>query len=124
MVRTISNIETPEQKLVTCLLFGESRLLQRLNHPSYASLNNRIYLRSELRPLTPEEVAQYVKFRLMTAGRFEDLFAPTALHTLHELCGGICRNVNKLAMLSLIEAADARAALVDEALVRYAARRM
>jgi general secretion pathway protein A len=124
MVRTISNIETPQQKLVTCLLFGESRLLQRLAHPSYASLNNRIYLRSELRPLTTAEVGQYIKYRVMTAGRLTELFTETALAAVHELSGGICRNVNKLAMLSLIEAADARAVVVDETIVRSAARRM
>ncbi len=124
MVRTISNIETPQQKLVTCLLFGESRLLQRLDHPSYASLNNRIYLRSELRPLTPGEVAQYIKYRMMTAGRLTELFTEPALAAMHEFSGGICRNVNKLAMLSLIEAADVRAVMVDETLVRTAARRM
>jgi len=124
MVRTISNIETPEQKLVTCLLFAESRLAQRLGHPSYASLNNRIYLRSELRPLAPAELAQYVKYRLLTAGRLDELFTESALGALHELSGGICRNVNKLAMLSLIEAADVRSVFVDEALVRSAARRM
>jgi type II secretory pathway predicted ATPase ExeA len=124
MVRTISNIETPQQKLVTCLLFGESRLLQRLEHPSYASLNNRIYLRSELRPLSVEEVTQYIKFRLMTAGRLADLFTGSGLAALHEVSGGICRNVNKLAMLSLIEAADSRSASVDETIVRSAARRM
>jgi general secretion pathway protein A len=124
VVRTISNIETPQQKLVTCLLFGESRLLHRLVHPTYASLNNRIYLRSELRPLTLEEVAQYVKFRLMTAGRLLELFTGPALALLHELTGGICRNVNKLAMLSLIEAADHRFAMVDDTIVRSAARRM
>jgi general secretion pathway protein A len=124
MVRTISNIETPQQKLVTCLLFGESRLLQRLAHASYASLNNRIYLRSDLRPLTAAEVGQYIKYRVMTAGRLTELFTETALAAVHELSEGVCRNVNKLAMLSLIEAADARATVVDETLVRSAARRM
>jgi type II secretory pathway predicted ATPase ExeA len=124
IVRTISNIETPTEKLVTCLLFGESRLLQRLDHPSYASLNNRIYLRSELRPLTLAEVAQYIKFRLMTAGRFDELFSESALAAIHEFSGGICRNINKLAMLTLIAAADHRATVVDDALVRSAARRM
>jgi general secretion pathway protein A len=124
MVRTISNIETPQEKLVTCLMFGESRLLQRLDHPSYASLRNRIYLRSELQPLNAPEVVQYVKFRLMTAGRLDDLFTELALHALHELSGGICRNINKLSMLCLIEASDQRALIIDETLVRTAARRM
>ena len=124
IIRTISNIETPQEKLVTCLLFGESRLADRLAHSSYASLANRIYMRSELRPLTAGEVGQYVKFRLMTAGRLDELFSESALAALHECSGGICRSVNKLAMLSLIEASDRRSALVDEALVRAAARRM
>jgi type II secretory pathway predicted ATPase ExeA len=124
IVRTISNIETPQEKLVTCLLFGESRLAERLTHPSYASLTNRIYLRSELRPLALAEVAQYIKFRLMTAGRFDELFSEPAVAAIHELSRGICRSVNKLAMLSLIEAADRRAGIVDETLVRLAARWM
>lgn len=124
IIRTISNIETPQEKLVTCLLFGESRLAHRLEHSSYASLSNRIYMRSELHPLTPGEVAQYVKFRLMTAGRLDELFTESALAALHECSGGICRSVNKLAMLSLIAAADRRSTLVDEPLVRAAAQRM
>ena len=124
IIRTISNIETPQEKLVTCLLFGETRLADRLEHSSYASLSNRIYMRSELLPLTAGEVAQYVKFRLMTAGRLDDIFTESALAALHECSGGICRSVNKLAMLSLIEAADRRSALVDEPLVRAAAKRM
>ena len=124
IIRTISNIETPQEKLVTCLLFGESRLAQRLEHTSYASLSNRIYMRSELRPLTPGEVTQYVKFRLMTAGRLDELFTEPALAALHECSEGICRSVNKLAMLTLIEASDRRIAIVDDTIVRIAAKRM
>ncbi|MEQ1852713.1 MAG: AAA family ATPase [Chthoniobacteraceae bacterium] len=124
VIRTISNIETPQEKLTTCLLFGESRLAHRLEHASYASLSNRIYLRSELSPLSPEEVAQYVKFRLMTAGRLNELFTDAALKAIHEHAGGICRSVNKLAMLSLIEGADRHSAIIDETMVLAATRRM
>jgi general secretion pathway protein A len=124
IVRTISNIETPQEKLTTCLLFGESRLATRLEHTSYASLSNRIYLRSELRPLTAVEVAQYIKFRLMTAGRLNELFTDAALVAIHEHSGGICRSVNKLGMLSLIEGADRRSTIIDDAMVHTAAKRM
>ena len=124
IVRTISNIEIPQQKLVTCLLFGEARLDQRLTHPSYESLRNRIYLRNSLRPLTAAEAAQYVKYRLMTAGRLTDLFSECGLKALHEHSGGICRSLNKLAMLSLIESADRQSATIDETAVTRAARRM
>ena len=124
IIRTISNIETPQEKLVTCLLFAESRLAQRLEHTSYASLSNRIYLRSELQPLTEEEVVQYMRFRLMTAGRLKELFTEPALKAIHEHSGGICRTVNKLAMLCLIEGADQRSKQIDEPIVLTAAKRM
>lgn len=124
VIRTLSNIETPRQKLVTCLLFGEARFIQRLQHPSFDALRNRIYLRCNLEALTPAEVAQYVQFRLMTAGRLQDLFTPGALALIGEHSKGVCRNVNKLAMLTLLEGADARLAIIDEAAVAAAAKRM
>jgi general secretion pathway protein A len=124
IVRTLSNIEIPQQKLTTCLLFGESRLEQRLDHPSYDSLRNRIYMRTRLTPLTPTEAAQYVKYRLMTAGRLTDLFTDAALEALHAHSEGICRSLNKLAMLALIEGTDRQCPVIDESIVVSAARRM
>jgi general secretion pathway protein A len=124
IVRTISNIETPQLKLTTCLLFGESRLSERLDHPSYESLRNRIYMRSRLQALTAAEVAQYARYRLMTAGRLEEVFTEGALAALHAHSAGICRSLNKLAMLSMIEGATRRSAMIDEEIVNAAAERM
>ena len=124
IIRTISNIEIPQQKLVTCLLFGETRLDARLTHSSYDSLRNRIYLRSQLRALTVDEATQYLKYRLMTAGRLTDLFTESGFQALHEHSRGICRSLNKLAMLTLIESADRQVASIDGPLVTRAARRM
>ena len=124
IVRTISNIEVPQQKLSTCLLFGESRLAERLNHASFESLRNRIYMRSALSPLTEPEAAQYVKYRLMTAGRLTDLFTEAALAALHAHSGGICRTMNKLAMISMIEGAVSHSAAIDAPLIEAAAHRM
>jgi general secretion pathway protein A len=117
VVRTISNIETPEKKLSTCVLFGESRLAQRLNHPSYDSLRNRIYLRNALPELSLEDAAQFIKYRLMTAGRLAELFTQAALEALHRGSGGIARSLNKLAMLSLVEGGLMRRPMIDETIV-------
>ncbi len=124
LIRTISNIETPEEKLVTCLLFGEERLARRLEHPTYESLRNRIYLRSTLNPMSAEDAAQYVKYRLMVAGRLADLFTEDALASLHRHSRGICRSSNKLCMLSLIEGAARRQQQIDESFIDAAAARM
>jgi general secretion pathway protein A len=117
IVRTISNIETPEKKLSTCLLFGENRLAQRLMHSSYDSLRNRIYLRSELPALSASDSAQLIKYRLMTAGRLADLFTPSAMEALYRGSNGIARSLNKLAMMSLIEGGLMRRPVIDETVV-------
>lgn len=124
MVRTISNLEVPERKLVSILLFGEDRFLKRLEHPSYESLRNRMYLRSELRPMDLNDTTQYIKFRLLIAGRMDDLFAETAFAVVHELSGGVCRRVNKLCTLALIEGFLRRQATLDAAVVRACADRL
>ncbi len=124
VVRTISNIEIPQRKLVTCLLFGESRLATRLQHPSYESLRNRIYVRSTLAPLTQVDVGQYVKYRLIVAGRMTELFTQPAIWALHTHSGGICRSLNKLCLLSLVEGATRHQAVIDETVVAVSAARM
>ncbi len=124
VVRTISNIEIPQRKLVTCLLFGEARLAQRLQHPSFESLRNRIYIRSKLAPLTQVDAGQYVKYRLMVAGRMTELFSPAAIWALHAHSGGICRSLNKLCLLSLVEGATRSTPLIEEPIVAAVAARM
>lgn len=115
IVRTISNIEIPECKLTTCLLVGEKRFANRLEHPSYESLRNRMYLRGELRPMSLEDCTQYVKFRLMIAGRMSDLFDNQALAAMHSHSGGVCRNLNKICMLTLLAGAIEGKQTIDEA---------
>jgi len=124
IVRTISNIEIPACKLVTCLLFGEERLNSRLDHPSYESLRNRIYMRGSLPPLNVEDTAQYVKYRLMIANRLAEIYTPQALAAIHRRSAGICRSINKLCMLSLIEGASRQQTLIDESLIISCAARM
>jgi general secretion pathway protein A len=124
IVRTISNIEVPSRKLVTCLLFGESRLSTRLDHPSFESLRNRIYLRGKLAPLNASDTAQYLKYRLMVAGHLHDLYTPAAMSAIHTHSGGICRTINKLGLLSLIEGAAQHSTSIGEEVIAVCAARM
>lgn len=123
IVRTLSNIEIPERKLVTCLLIGESRLATRLDRTGYESLRNRIYLRATLEPLSPAETEQYIKYRLIVAGHYSDLFTPQALMALHVHSKGIPRTINKLALLSLAHGAAHQLAAIDAGIVEAQARR-
>lgn len=101
ILRTLSNLESPRQKLCTCLLFAEERFLRRLAHPAHSSLATRIYHRISLRPLSEPETAQYLNFRLLVAGGRPALFDDGALAAIYAASGGICREVNRLAYLAL-----------------------
>ena len=101
VLRTLSNLESPQQKLCTCLLFAEERFLRRLQHPVHSSLATRIYHRISLRPLSEQETAQYLNFRLLVAGGRPELFDDEARGAIYAAAGGICREVNRLAYLAL-----------------------
>lgn len=122
LIRTISNIEIPERKLSTCILFGEQRFLKRLENPSYESLRNRMYLRSELKPLELRDTDQYIKFRLLVAGREETLFDATAVAAIQAVAGGVCRRINRICMLALIQAFTEGKAVVDEEIIATCAQ--
>ena len=85
------------------------------------SLRTRIYLRSELRPLDGSSLVQYVKFRLLMAGRREELFDASALAALQAHSGGVCRRLNKLGLLSLLAGFRQRAPRIGEEIVNACA---
>ena len=67
-LRTLSNIEIAEKKLLTCILLSEPRLLKRLRHPNYEAIRGRIYMETSLEKLSKEDTSEYVKLRLLQAG--------------------------------------------------------
>lgn len=117
ILRTLSNIEVPEQKLVTILLFGEQTFLKRLSHPTYRSIFSRMFARTELRPLRCDEMVQYVKFRLLVAGGDPNLFSADSVAPLFERSHGIPREINRICHNSLAIAAREQARQVSGAIV-------
>ena len=71
-----------------------------------------------------EECAQYIKYRLMVAGRMTDLFDEGALAMLHAKSGGVCRNLSKLCMLTLLIGAMKGRTTLQEADVEACAAMM
>ncbi len=105
ILRTISNIELPEMKLVSILLFTEEVFLRRIRHESYNSLRNRMYVQEELLPFNLTEMKEYIRFRIRTAGGNPDtLFDPEVYQVIHTATAGIAREVNNLCYNALTEA--------------------
>jgi len=105
LLRTLSNLETEEEKLVTVLLIGEASLVRRLNGPSYAALRGRITFSLELEPLTLEETEQYVKYRLLKCRMDSSLLPSGTYPMVHARTNGVPREINKLLYKALLDTA-------------------
>ena len=94
-IRLLSNFETPREKLLQIMLVGQPELKARLQLPELRQLKQRIAIRCTIPPLKPEEVREYIRFRLRVAGaRDLGLFADRAVLRIAEYAGGIPRIVN------------------------------
>ncbi len=118
-LRGLLNLEVPERKLLTFVLFGlpeiESNLL--LDPP----LAQRVALRVRLMSFDRDATEAYVKHRLRLAGAGRMLFDPSAIDVIHELSHGIPRVINTLGDNALFEAFLARRKDVDGALMQKVA---
>jgi len=123
-VRLLSNLETSRHKLLQIVLFGQPELEEVLALPNLRQLKDRITHSFRMRPLSHEEAAHYLSFRMRAAGyRGPDVFAPGAVSRIARASGGLTRRINILADKALlaafsegahaVAAREARAAIAD-----------
>ena len=132
-VRHLSNLETRRHKLLQIVLFGQPELDEMLDAPSMRQLKDRITHSFRTRPLSAEEAARYLGFRMRAAGyKGPDVFAPRAIALITRAASGLTRRINILADKALLAAytedthgvgeRQVRAAIRDSEFARLAAR--
>ncbi len=121
-VRLLSNVETAKRKLLQIVLIGQPELSQRLAKDArLRALQQRIAVRYEVHPLNAQEVAEYVRHRLQTAGpgtraRFSD----GAAAAIARLSAGVPRRINLLCDQALVAAYVRESLEIDESMVEEA----
>jgi hypothetical protein len=104
-IRLLSNLETKQHKLLQIVLFGQPELDDNLRKSEIRQLRERITHSFSLAPLGPEEVRQYLAFRLRAAGYHgPDLFPPRVIRYLAHATGGLTRRINIVADKALLAA--------------------
>jgi type II secretory pathway predicted ATPase ExeA len=127
-IRLLSNLETGTQKLLQIVLFGQPELDSHLALPHMRQLKERVTHNFTLQPLPPQEIGEYLRFRLRRAGYHgPDLFGAEALRIISDASEGLTRRINIFADKTLLAAfaagthtitADhARAAVTDTQIV-------
>jgi len=100
-IRGLLNLELPNQKLISFVMFGMPELDENLR--GEPALAQRMAVRFQLRNFTPEVVTDYVRFRLFHAGCEKQVFSAGALAKLHEYTNGNPRLINVVCDNALFE---------------------
>ncbi len=100
-IRGLLNLELPERKLITFILFGMPELDECLRQEP--ALSQRVAVRYALKPFPLDVVGEYVHFRLKHAGCAKRVFSGDAIGKVHEFSRGIPRLINIICDNALYE---------------------
>jgi MSHA biogenesis protein MshM len=104
-IRLLSNLETRQYKLLQIALFGQPELDTHLALPEIRQLKERITHSFTLKPLTAQEIRDYLMFRLRTANYHgPDLFGSDVIKLIALASKGLTRRVNIIADKILLAA--------------------
>jgi type II secretory pathway predicted ATPase ExeA len=104
-IRLLSNLETSYHKLLQLVIFGQPELDSILARPDMRQLKERITQNFKLEPMLRDDIAEYLEFRMRTAGyRGPTIFSPAAVKLIASASLGLTRRVNILAEKSLLAA--------------------
>jgi len=122
-VRILSTLEAPDRKLLQIVLAGQPELEAKLARPDLRQLNQRVGIRSRLRPLSERETFRYVEHRLRAAGLAGSLpFTWGATARVHRYSRGVPRVINLVCDRALSTAFAGRKRNVDVDTVKAAIR--
>lgn len=99
-LQLLLNLREAGRLELSLVLSGHVELLPRVRR--IGGLDARVAARIALTPLSCEETAQYVRYRLQVAGREACPFSPSALRAIAELSQGIPRKINQVCDLALL----------------------
>ena len=114
-LRLLSSTELDSQSILTVILAGDSRLLERLNTPDLLPVASRIRTRLRTDYLPPDQLRQFLAHLLNHAGA-PKLMTPSLMSTLCEHAAGNLRTMTTMANEMLTLAAREEISQLDEAL--------
>jgi len=114
-LRLLASTEFDSRSILTVVLAGDGRLLERFRHRDLLPIASRIRVRLNLEPKTPQEMTEYLDYVLRQAGN-PRLVTAQLRSTLCEHAAGNYRTLCTMAAELLAAAAHREAPEIDEKL--------
>jgi len=94
-LRMLSNFQLDDKPLIQSFLLGQEELKDIIQAPNMEQFRQRIIASAHLKPLSVEEVENYINHRLQQAGcDRKELFSEGAFELIHQKTLGVPRKIN------------------------------
>jgi type II secretory pathway predicted ATPase ExeA len=113
------NYQWDSRALLSLVLVGLPELADRMALRRNRSLFSRIHCRVTIEPTVPDDTADYIAYRLKTAGCDRELFTSDAIAMIHEAALGSLRDIDRVATAGLRESARRKRRLVERDTVEH-----
>ena len=120
-IRLLSNIESPQTKLIQILLCGQLKLEYKLSRPELSHLIQRISIKRYIKNLNEKDTYDYIEHRLRIGGyRGPAIFDKQSLRLIWENTEGVPLKINMLCENSLLIGYASEKQNLDENIVKEA----
>jgi general secretion pathway protein A len=121
-IRLLLNMETPREKLLQIMMAGQPELGIVIDRPELRQLKQRVSAFFRLKPLSVEEVREYVQHRLSQAGLPEQkLFTEELIGLIYQYTEGIPRLVNSICDAALQTGFALQSPIITASIIQEAA---
>ncbi len=123
-IRLLSNIEKSDTKLINIFFVGQNEFNEILNREQNRAVRQRLTLNYNIDPLTPDETADYIKYRLTVAGADHTIFDDAATREIFIYSGGFPRRINVICDHCLLSGYVQEQKIIDRTIVRECAKEL
>jgi general secretion pathway protein A len=117
-IRLLSN-HAEQKNVLSIFLIGQPELQDKLNDPKLLPLTQRIGIRYHLQPLTRDDTAQYIFYRLSHAGANNlSIFNKEAVDLIHKASSGNPRLINIICDNAMLLGYSKEVLIIDRAIIR------
>jgi len=108
------NFEIDSYDPALWILTGQPHLRERISRPAFASIEQRIVLKSTLMPLSEIETKEYIEHHLKLKGRKEPIFNESGYLAVFKASNGVKRVINRIAMQSIMLGVSKKLEIINE----------
>lgn len=96
------------------ILTGQPHLRERISRPAFASIEQRVVLKTVLSSMNETETKEYIEHHLTLKGREEQIFNESGYLAVFKASNGVKRLINRIVLKSLMLGVSKKLDIIDE----------